>query len=116
MTNTFMRIKRNDAYKRELAQSLVPGGQNVALTCARPHPKGLILSYDQDWSPCDPHLRAEEMEGQRDFPGGPEAKTPHSQRRGPGLDLWSGNSIPRAATKDLACCNQILWPNEQNKL
>ena len=27
----------------------------------------------------------------RDFPGGPVAKTPHSQSRGPGFDLWSGN-------------------------
>ena len=27
----------------------------------------------------------------RDFPGGPMAKTPCSQCRGPGLNLWSGN-------------------------
>ena len=26
-----------------------------------------------------------------DFPGGPAAKTPHSQCRGPGFDPWSGN-------------------------
>ena len=26
-----------------------------------------------------------------DFPGGPVAKTPCSQRRGPGFDPWSGN-------------------------
>ena len=26
----------------------------------------------------------------RDFPGGPVAKTPCSQCRGPGLDPWSG--------------------------
>ena len=30
-------------------------------------------------------------EGERDFPGGPVAKTPHSQCRGPGFDPWSGN-------------------------
>ena len=34
-----------------------------------------------------------------DFPGGPLAKTPHSQCRGPGFDLWSGNYIPHDATK-----------------
>ena len=27
----------------------------------------------------------------RDFPGGPVAKTPGSQCKGPGLDLWSGS-------------------------
>ena len=27
----------------------------------------------------------------RDFPGGPEAKTLHSQCSGPGFDFWSGN-------------------------
>ena len=27
----------------------------------------------------------------RDFPAGPEAKTLHSQCRGPGYDFWSGN-------------------------
>ena len=27
----------------------------------------------------------------RDFLGGPVAKTPHSQCRGRGFDLWSGN-------------------------
>ena len=26
---------------------------------------------------------------QEDFPGGPVAKTPHSQRRAPGLNPWS---------------------------
>ena len=43
----------------------------------------------------------------RDFPGGLVAKTPYSQCRGPGFNLWSGNSIPHAtinsshtATKD----------------
>jgi len=36
----------------------------------------------------------------RDFPGGPVAKTPNSQRRGLGFDPWSGNKIPHAATKD----------------
>ena len=33
-----------------------------------------------------------------DFPGGSVAKTTCSQCRGPGLDLWSGNQIPHAAT------------------
>ena len=83
--------RQGTTYKRELAQSPVPSGQNVALTCAWPHPKGSILSCAQGWSSHDPHLRDEEMEGQRDFPGGPGAKTPHSQCRGPGLNPWSGN-------------------------
>ena len=26
-----------------------------------------------------------------DFPGGPMAKTQHSQHKGPGFDPWSGN-------------------------
>ena len=35
----------------------------------------------------------------RDFPGGPVAKTLHSQCMGPGFNIWSGNQIPHAATK-----------------
>ena len=35
------------------------------------------------------------------FPGGPVAKTPHSQCRWPGVNPWSGNYIPHAATKIL---------------
>ena len=38
------------------------------------------------------------------FPGGPVAKTPHSQCRWPGVSPWSGNYIPHAATKIL--CSQ----------
>ena len=34
-----------------------------------------------------------------DFPGGPLAKTPHSQCRGPGFNPQSGNQIPHATTK-----------------
>ena len=34
-----------------------------------------------------------------DFPGGPVAKTPRSQCRGPGFDPWSGNKILHAASK-----------------
>ena len=42
-----------------------------------------------------------------DFPGGPVAKTlrPHSRR--PKFDLWSGNEISLATTKDPACQNQV---------
>ena len=32
-----------------------------------------------------------EYKNYRDFPGGPVAKTPHSQCRGPGFNPWSGN-------------------------
>ena len=34
-------------------------------------------------------LRAASEE--KDFPGGPGAKTPHSQCRAPGFNPWSGN-------------------------
>ena len=33
----------------------------------------------------------------QDFPGGPVAKTLHSQCRGPGSDPWSGNQVPHMA-------------------
>ena len=33
----------------------------------------------------------------QDFPGGPVAKTPHSQCRGPGSDPWSGHQVPDMA-------------------
>ena len=42
----------------------------------------------------------------REFPGGPVAKTPHSQCRGPGINPWLGKYMPHAATKDPACCNK----------
>ena len=35
------------------------------------------------------------------LPGGPVAKTPGSQCRGPGFQPWSGNQIPHAAAKSL---------------
>ena len=35
-----------------------------------------------------------------DFPGGPVAKVPSSQCRGPRFNPWSGNYIPHATTKD----------------
>ena len=42
-----------------------------------------------------------------DFPGGPGAKTLHSQCRGPRFDPKLGSDIPRAATK-----TQHSWINE----
>ena len=45
-------------------------------------------------------LKTEICEG-RNLPGGPVAKPLHSQCRGPGFDPWSGNWIPRDATKRL---------------
>ena len=36
----------------------------------------------------------------RDFSGGPVAKTPHSQHRGPGFSSW-WSQVPYAATKGL---------------
>ena len=35
--------------------------------------------------------RVTEKKAPRDFPGGPVAKTPRSQCRGPAFDPWSGN-------------------------
>ena len=37
------------------------------------------------------------------LPGGPVAKTPCSQCRGPGFDPWSGNLSSHATTKDPTC-------------
>ena len=34
---------------------------------------------------------AENKKKNGDFPGGPVGKTPRSQHRRPGFDLWSGN-------------------------
>ena len=42
----------------------------------------------------------------KDFPGGPRAKNPSSQCRGPGFHPWSGNKIPlTATTKDPTSLN-----------
>ena len=47
-------------------------------------------------------------------PGGPVARTPRSQCKGPGFNPWSGDQISKASTQslhaktkieDLACCN-----------
>ena len=50
-----------------------------------------------------------------EFPGGPVAKTPHSQCREPGFDSWLGNKIPNGTTKssytttkDLTCYREEL--------
>ena len=37
----------------------------------------------------------------RDFPGGPVAKSPPSQYRGPGFNPWSENEIPHVTTNCL---------------
>ena len=40
-----------------------------------------------------------------DFPGGPVAKTPHSQCRGPSVDLWSRtrSHVPTLKINDPVC-------------
>ena len=48
------------------------------------------------------------------FPGGPVSKTLHSQCRGPGFDPWSGNWIPRAATKSLHEATKDLTPSNRD--
>ena len=45
----------------------------------------------------------------RNFPGGPVAETPHSQCRGPGLDLWSGNYSSHITTKNRSHISQKRW-------
>ena len=51
----------------------------------------------------------------RDFPGGPVAKTPHSQCRGAGLIPGQGTRphMPQLKIKDFMCCNQD--PTQPNK-
>ena len=44
----------------------------------------------------------------RDFPGGPVAKTPRSQCRGPRFNPWSGNETYHTTTKEPPCCNEDL--------
>ena len=49
-----------------------------------------------------------------DFPGGPVAKTLHSQCRGPKFDPLSGNYISHAATKSLRATIKT-WHSQINK-
>ena len=51
--------------------------------------------------------RAVKKQKRGDSPGGPVAKTLHSQRRGPGFDPWSESQIPHSATK--------TWLSQINK-
>ena len=49
--------------------------------------------------------------GFRDFSGGPVAKTPRSQCRGPGYNPWLGNYIPHAAAKSFCASTKdpVCW-------
>ena len=67
--------------------------------------KDMLMSKCQNSSVIKELLRNNSIKKIRDFPGGPVAKTLHSQYRGPGFDLWSGNYIRNAATKTQ--CSQI---------
>ena len=51
----------------------------------------MLMSKCQNSSVIRELLRNNSIKKIRDFPGGPVAKTLHSQYRGPGFDLWSGN-------------------------
>ena len=53
--------------------------------------KDMLMSKCQNSSVIRELLRNNSIKKIRDFPGGPVAKTLHSQYRGPGFDLWSGN-------------------------
>ena len=71
----------------------------------------LPLPYQQNldfFQSCNTALK--KMHIFRDFPGGPVATTSHSPCRGPRFHPWSGNWIPRAATK--TWCSRI---NEDEK-
>ena len=46
-----------------------------------------------------------QIPGFRDFPGGPVAKTPHSQCRGPSFDPGQGTRSYMPQLKDSVCCN-----------
>ena len=48
----------------------------------------------------------------KDFPGGPVAKTLCTQYRGPRLNSWSGNKVPHVSTKDPAYSEDLMLPNK----
>ena len=59
------------------------------------------------------HLKRKDL---RDFPGGPAAKTPCFQYRGPGFNPWSGKQIPYAATKSSPAANtDQMYLNEDQR-
>ena len=49
-----------------------------------------------------------------DFPGGPVAKTPCSQCRGPGFDLWSGTRSHTLQLKILHATTETEDPARHN--
>ena len=79
--------------------SLSPdGGQSLPA-------KGVVRAFMTEWpgqrgNKDIPEKHSKDTHS-RDFPGGPVAKTPHSQCREPGFDPWLGNLIPHAATESL---------------
>ena len=62
--------------------------------------------YTEDFKNSTVRKQTTQLKVGRDFPGGPVAKTPHSQCRGPRFNPLSENLIPHAATKDPACHNK----------
>ena len=46
----------------------------------------------------------------RDFPGGPAAKTPHSQSGGPRSDGWTGNWTPHATAESSHDATKKKYP------
>ena len=74
------------------------GGQSLP-------PKGVVRAFMTEWPGQRGNRDIPEKHSKdthsRDFPGGPVAKTPHSQCREPGFEPWSGNLIAHAATKSL---------------
>ena len=58
---------------------------------------GQALHFPEPRSPVCSFLSPNSIN--RDFPGGPVAKMPHSRCREPGFHPWSGNGIPLVATK-----------------
>ena len=57
-----------------------------------------LMGQQEIWEKKKKNHCQEAVDG--DIPGGPVAKTPHSQYRGPGFEPWFENWIPLAATKN----------------
>ena len=51
-----------------------------------------------------------------DFPGGPGAKTLHSQCRGPGFNPWSGKLHPTRCNEDRRSCVLQLRPDADKQI
>ena len=84
---------------REVPMLASPSQSSGSHPDVTPHPKGPPSPYAvSGWGRENdkPETREDSV---WDFPGGPVAKTLHSQCRGPGFNPWLGNYMPHATTK-----------------